>query len=184
MVSAVQWRPATRPLPAQRQGGANPGFRKQTRIRAFEAELRAGGPATRITSGQSASKVNGAQAMTPADVVEIVQDEGYRAKLVTNEGGSQGIETKIRYNTYISISMRTDQLGVASLRFSATFSDKVTLEGVNAWNSDKRYVSAYILADGGHGFQMDAVMAGATRETLAFYLSVWEGLMVDVTKVT
>lgn len=115
-----------------------------------------------------------------SDIVNKIQDAGYRAKMDDRGEGHYLIETS---DNGLSFFIRTYPVAnepqyVGSVMFSAAFTADETemdkFEVMNRWNSDKRFVLAYVDEDGDYVLQGDTpVIFGCTAEHIMDFFSVF-----------
>jgi hypothetical protein len=127
-------------------------------------------------AGAALSKV------TPEQVASALTAAGFRAQ-VTTKDKSKYVTTKMR-NFNVTVSFYTcDAQGCGSLQFISWFSDKLTLEWVNAWNNRWRYAKAAVDKDGDLEFSLDVMASGGiTLENVKENARIFDYLLDELTK--
>ncbi len=119
------------------------------------------------------------------ELVSIFQDEGYRAKLETDNDGDSYIISKFSgYSSQIWINFSdADPINIRSLSFRSAFSRPTNLEKINHWNRSKRYVAAYMDDEGDPRLQMDAFVMDGGASLISNILSIWDLAMGSINEL-
>jgi len=118
----------------------------------------------------------------PAAIQALLLEEGYRAKLGTDDVGDPMITSATAgYEFDIMFYDCTDNAACKSIQFYIGLSDpdNGSVEEMNVWNSENRYTRAYLDEDGDAILRMDVSMPGdgVSREVFMEKLSLWATLM-------
>jgi len=120
--------------------------------------------------------------VTGEEIVEFLQDGGYRAQL---EEDSQG-DPRISSNTqgvkftvdFYECDDREDPRSCGSLQFLASFNlpdSGMSAEEINAWNARFRFGQASVDEEGDPILRLDVELdGGTTRDNLQEWLNRWE----------
>lgn len=122
----------------------------------------------------------------PAQLVQILQNEGYRAKLEKDNVGdpkivssSQGVDWSIFFYDC------TDGMHCASIQFSIGFNTEngVPLELMNGWNKENRYARAFVDDEKDPFLKFDVNLdGGVNKANFVDTLTLWETLLADFMK--
>jgi hypothetical protein len=115
------------------------------------------------------------QVISVADLAKLLQDNGYRAKIVTNKDqkyivtGLQGVDVDV-----IFYDCKDDKCGAIQFAiFGKT--DKVNAQFANKWNLDWRYTKIALDTDGTFYMTMDmALDGGITTANILADLSLFD----------
>jgi hypothetical protein len=98
--------------------------------------------------------------ITPEQLASALTAAGYQSQVKTTNDNQKFILAKIHgFNVGIYPGDCKPQ-GCSNLEWDVYFSDKVSLDFVNAWNSQKRFVKAYVDKDGQIALSMDTMLVG------------------------
>lgn len=126
-------------------------------------------------SAQSASPMSPNQ-MTPQGVSDWLAARGVSPELVTGDS-EPFLRVQDGQLTWLLFFYGCDASGCDSLQFGAGFTnDTVTLERVNAWNRDRRFLKAYLETGDANSaiVQYDVIPAdGAPVGQLADHVDLW-----------
>ncbi|MGL4309030.1 MAG: YbjN domain-containing protein [Paracoccaceae bacterium] len=120
----------------------------------------------------------------PQSIVEVMQSEGYVAKLTTDDLGDPKIESRISDTTY-SVYFYGCERGkdCASIQFSAGYDidGNLDFEKANGWLRDNRYARVIVDDEGDPFLRMDVLMYpdGIGVATFIEYLDLWRILVED-----
>lgn len=113
---------------------------------------------------------------SPSDIVSVMQGCGSRAEMeklnsrrtvIRSAGGG----CRFSVDLY---GPKDAQDRINSIRIYSLFSQPVTLEKANAWNSEKRFVKAYADKDGELCLELDAVINFVPPAAIKEILEWWE----------
>lgn len=122
----------------------------------------------------------------PETVVQVLQEEGYKAALKKHEDGSVYIESAANGSTFTVEFMNcAPDKGCGSAQFFAWYKKKpwFTPEFANRWNAKMRFIKAAIDKDGDLSSYMDVSTLGKT--TYANFVDTidwWTALSADLFK--
>lgn len=119
--------------------------------------------------------------VSAAQVVELLQGQGYRAQLDTDGVGDPMIHSAAE-GVNFAIYFYGCELGrCKSLQYSAGFdTDPMTYSKVNTWNADHRFGRAYLDDEMDPYLEMDLDLErGASTELIAESLRTWSMLLPD-----
>ncbi len=97
-------------------------------------------------------------ASNPQSLVNFFFDEGIPAQLTTDSVGDPLVEIRVNSATYqIFFYDCTENTNCLALQFYSGYrlDGPVSLETVNSWNADRRFVRAYRTDDGAARIEMD-----------------------------
>jgi hypothetical protein len=116
--------------------------------------------------------------VTAAEMVNILQDKGYRAKLSKDEEGDPKIESATQgYNFSVYFYGCQKAPRCSSIQFYAGWhiAAGFKIEDANTWNRSKRFGRAYVDKEHDPNVEMDVdVEHGATSEAIANDLDTWD----------
>jgi hypothetical protein len=122
---------------------------------------------------------------SPSEIACILRECGFEAELRTFDDGRAAILSSaggILFSIYLhGDGERLDR--IATLQFSSSFGDKVTLDQVNRWNKGKRFLKAYVDDDGELCLEWDVVVSYAPPATIRECLEWWEILLGRVDEI-
>jgi hypothetical protein len=122
---------------------------------------------------------------SPSEIADIVQECGFEADLRTFGDGRAAILSSsggILFSIHLhGDGERLDR--VTTLQFSSSFGDKVTLEQVNRWNREKRFLKAYADDDGELCLEWDVVVSFAPAAAIRECLEWWEIVLGRVDEI-
>ncbi len=84
------------------------------------------------------------------------------------------------FNFSIYLYGGCEQDRVTNLQFSSAFGDKVSVEQVNKWNREKRFLKAYMDAEGELCVEWDVVVSFVTPAAIRECLGWWETVLAEV----
>jgi len=120
--------------------------------------------------------------MSPQQVAQAVMEAGYRAQIEKREDGDYVIRSMASgYKCNIfCYSLGGNPERVASLQFHCAFGDlKPSMDKVNAWNRQKRFVKVYVDSDGDAGFEMDVSLRGVSTAYVKNCMERWDAIIGD-----
>ena len=124
--------------------------------------------------------------LTVTEVTKWLQDAGYRADVQTSRDGSKSIQSATDgTNFYVDFYDCKNKDKCASIQFSLGFDTKGNFNAtkMNQWNSDNRWVRAYIDDKDDPWLAMDVDLSpGGTWEGLDDEFAVWRDMMVSFKK--
>jgi len=116
----------------------------------------------------------------PENIADIIRAMGFQARMDKDGAGDPLIRSSSNGVAFqIEFYGCTDNANCNSLRFYAGYDLRsgTTLDVVNQWNRDKRYLSAYLDDEDDPYLQMDINMAGGvSREAFESSLELWQSL--------
>lgn len=115
-----------------------------------------------------------------AEVVKVLQDAGYRAQLDTDDDGDPRVVTKMSGATVhvVFYDCERDRCGSLQLVVALDLEQGFTLEGVNRFNSQYRYVRAHLDDEMDPYLQFDfEVLHTAPSEHIASQIALWEDVL-------
>src|SRR5262245_16674582 len=119
-------------------------------------------------------------AENPGEIISIIQDLGFQAKLDKDAVGDPMIRSSAGGVDFsIQFYGCTKNKRCDSLHFIAGYDldDGTTLEAVEQWNEEQRYASAYLDDENDPFLQLDLNMAGGiSRENFESTFSLWQTL--------
>ncbi|WP_181952650.1 YbjN domain-containing protein [Vulcaniibacterium gelatinicum] len=125
--------------------------------------------------------------ITGAEMVEILQDEGYRARLVADRDGDPQIETRMSgVNVFVHF-YDCERGRCGSLQFSVglDLEQGSTLEVVNAFNREFRYTRAYLDDERDPFLEYDfEVLHTDHAAHVASQIELWEQLLGEFLDAT
>ena len=119
-------------------------------------------------------------AENPAELVTIIQDLGFQAKLEKDNVGDPVIRSSsngVEFGIYFYECKGNKRC--KSLHFSVGYDlvDGASLDTVQQWNADKRFTSAYLDDDGDPFLQMDInTEGGITQQNFEKSFGLWQTL--------
>lgn len=121
-------------------------------------------------------------AKNPAKIKEIVESQGWPAKLISKADEDPYIESSRGGVKFLVLFMNCeDNKDCKTLQYYMGFSDAktVTLEKLNEWNREKRFARAYRDDEGDPVLEMDVDIdfAGIPRENIGETMNTWASLM-------
>lgn len=114
--------------------------------------------------------------VTPDRMAGLLQDMGYRAEILTENGKSR-IRTRIGgANVSVAFYACDEGQACANVGLRAYFEDeaKKGAEFANQWNRDQRFSKAYVDRDGDLALEFDVFVRGVTQRTLRSSFDVYE----------
>lgn len=125
--------------------------------------------------------------ITGPEMVRILQDAGYRAKLDKDEDGDPRIETKMSgMNVYVSFyDCKQDRCGSLQFAVALDLADGTTLEAINDFNASYRYVRAHLddEMDPFLRFDFEVLHTDHTAH-IASQIDLWEDVLGAFLKAT
>ncbi len=117
-------------------------------------------------------------ASDPPSLVNFFFEQGVPAQLTTDSVGDPLVEFRVNAETYqVFFYDCTDNKDCLSLQFYSGYKTEVppTLEALNTWNSERRFVRAYRSDDGAARIEMDVATSqdGVTYRDFADLYSLW-----------
>ncbi len=142
--------------------------------------------AVALSSGSALAKDLPQGGLTVQDVAKWLQDSGYKAEIQTSRDGSQNVYSASD-GTGFHVYMYDCHNGprCASIQFSVGFDTKGAWNAakMNAWNSDNRWVRAYVDDTNDPWVEMDVdLYPGGTWENLNDEFAVWRDMLGRFTK--
>ena len=131
-------------------------------------------PATAAAAIASTAGVSG------AEVVKVLQDAGYRAQLDKDDDGDPRIVTRMSGATVhvVFYDCAQDRCGSLQLAVALDLERGFTLEGINRFNSQYRYVRAYLDDEMDPYLQFDfEVLHTSSSEHIASQVDLWEDVL-------
>ena len=115
----------------------------------------------------------------PATILEIAKGFG-SARMGKDDNGDPMIAGRIEGVKYLIYFYGCeDHANCKSLQFSTGYTDPLTADQANAWNSKYRWVKAY--SGDGSNFKMDVSFAGGiTRANLEEQFSNWDSMSNNI----
>jgi hypothetical protein len=116
----------------------------------------------------------------PAELVSIIQDLGFQAKLETDNVGDPVIRSSssgVDFTVYFSDCKNNKRC--KSLHFTAGYDlpEGASLDAMQQWNADKRFASAYLDKEQDPFLQMDVnTEGGITQENFETSFELWQSL--------
>ena len=127
------------------------------------------------------------EGVSGAEVVKVLQDAGYRAQLDKDDDGDPRIVTKMSGATVhvVFYDCAQDRCGSLQLAVALDLDRGFTLEGINRFNSQYRYVRAYLDDEMDPYLQFDfEVLHTANSAHIASQLDLWEDVLGKFLQVT
>jgi hypothetical protein len=119
-------------------------------------------------------------------IANILQTEGYAAKISNDKGGEPFIKTSSQgYKWVILFYGCSNHSHCQSLQFVASFgmNGKGSVGQVNGWNEKMRFASAVVDKDGDLVLRMDiGIGSGISYDVFKWNLSMWDGLLARYVK--
>ena len=119
-------------------------------------------------------------AENPGDLVSIIQDLGFQAKLEADNVGDPVIRSSsngVDFRIYFYECKNNKRC--KSLHFSVGYdlADGSSLDAVQVWNADKRFASAYLDGESDPFLQMDVnTDGGVTQQNFENTFQLWQSL--------
>jgi hypothetical protein len=124
----------------------------------------------------------------PRSIAAALQEAGYRAKVVFDDGNPYVDSAANGANFSISLENCKEHKNCQDAMFRSTYAKKdeepVTLETINKFNADHRWVRAYLGKDGGPVLEQDLLFTEQLMDKKMFEeaVTIWEDLMDDFHK--
>lgn len=124
----------------------------------------------------------------PRSIAAALQEIGYRAKVVFDDGNPYIDSAANGANFYLSLENCKEHKNCQDAMFRSTYAKDaekpVTLDTINSFNSDHRWVRAYLDKDGGPVLEQDLLFTEQQMDRKMFEeaVSIWEDLMEDFHK--
>lgn len=126
-----------------------------------------------------------AQTITLRDpdlTAELLRVEGYEASADQTRPGENPVLTAnddgLKFGLYFANCDEGKEC--QSVEFHAGFKNhKLTLETINEWNREKRFVRAYLDKDGDVALSMDVKPGGMERKLFVDHLAIWSSLLAQ-----
>lgn len=119
---------------------------------------------------------------SPAEIAAVLIDSGYKAEMEQLESGRTVIRSSTsgyRFSIYL-YGPKDQREHVTTIQFRSSFTDRVSLESVNRWNSDKRFVKAYSDQDGELALEWDVVVKFVAPAYFKECVEWWDVLLGDL----
>jgi Putative bacterial sensory transduction regulator len=116
----------------------------------------------------------------PGELVSIIQNLGFQAKLETDSVGDPVIRSSssgVDFSVYFYDCKNNKRC--KSLHFTSGYNlaEGASLEAIQQWNADKRFASAYLDEEYDPFLQMDVNMdGGVTQENFEKTFELWQSL--------
>jgi hypothetical protein len=138
-----------------------------------------------LATGAQAKPISD-KGLTVKEIQTWLMDGGYKAEIVKADKGEDYIKSAAEGTNYQIYMEDCDETHhCRSLQFSTGFNLEkgTTAAKINEWNSDNRYVKAYIDGENDPYLQYDANLApGGTYEALDDDFAVWRSFIPDFKK--
>jgi hypothetical protein len=138
-------------------------------------------------AGHAAAKPVPEGGVTPDEIKGWLQDAGYKAVVKTEKDGHHHVTSAadgLNFDVYL-YDCKGERC--AAIQFYVGFDkgkDTPSLEKVNGYNRDKRFMRAYLDKDGGASFEFDVSVApGGTWEALQDNFETFLGALPDIKKL-
>lgn len=134
----------------------------------------------------SAAAADGA-GITGAEMVRILQDAGYRAKLDKDEDGDPRIETRMAgLNVFVSFyDCRQERCGSLQFGVALDMEKGTTYEAMNGFNASYRYARAHLDDEMDPFLRFDfEVLHTARNEHILSQIDLWEDVVAAFVKAT
>ena len=120
--------------------------------------------------------------ITGSQLRDAVMNEGYRAKLDTDDYGDPIIFTSMGGWKTAILTYGCNSEGCNSIQFRVTFvADDASIEKANEWNNTKRYLRCYVNDEGDMVGEMDVVLVdGAEADQISLMLETLESSVSDL----
>jgi hypothetical protein len=119
-------------------------------------------------------------AENPKEIASIIQRLGFQAKLETDNLGDPVIRsssTGVDFSIYFYDCTNNKRCKSLHLTAGYDLPEGATLEAMQQWNADKRFVSAYLDDESDPFLQMDInTEGGITEENLERSFELWQSL--------
>lgn len=128
----------------------------------------------------AAAAVARPEGVSGAEVVKVLQDAGYRAQLDRDDDGDPRVVTKMSGATVhvVFYDCAQDRCGSLQLVVALDLEQGFTLEGVNRFNSQYRYVRAYLDDEMDPFLQFDfEVLHTSPSEHITSQIALWEDVL-------
>jgi hypothetical protein len=121
--------------------------------------------------------------ITLEQLASVLTEAGFQSQLKTTPDDRKFVVTKIHgFNVGIWPGGCKPE-GCSNLEWDVYFSDKVTLDFVNAWNAEKRFAKAYVGKDGEIGLSMDTILTGGVAPAnIAAYAVAFDYFLSELAK--
>jgi hypothetical protein len=127
---------------------------------------------------------------SPRSIVALMQKDGYRAKLVTDEGKRPYIESATAGATfYIHLQNCKETADCQDVMFRSSYDrdedSPVKVEKINEFNRDNRWARAYLDKDSGPVIEYDVLFTDQLIDEKMFReaLEIWDSVLTDFHKV-
>jgi hypothetical protein len=118
---------------------------------------------------------------SPEQIASIIEASGYRADLKTFDGCKVILSSARGFSFSIYLYGERDHRDrIESLQFTSSFGDKVTVEQVNRWNKENRFLKAYVDDEGDLCLEWDVVVSFVPPAAIRECLSWWEVILGKV----
>lgn len=136
-----------------------------------------------LAAGSAMAQTINSAGMTGPEVVAWLQNAGYKAELKKDSEGDPMISSAAQGVNFTVYFYDCDGgARCRAIQFSAGFDMKTppTVQKINEWNRDKRYLKAYLDSDGDPRVEYDVnVNAGRTMSGLNDDFGVWTRRLAD-----
>jgi hypothetical protein len=121
---------------------------------------------------------------SPEDIAAIIQASGFAADMKTFDGCTVILSSAggLRFSIYL-YGERDHRDRITNLQFSSSFGDKVTLEQVNRWNKENRFLKAYVDDEGDLCLEWDVVVSFVPPAAIKECLDWWEVILGRVDEI-
>ncbi|ATQ41402.1 YbjN domain-containing protein [Caulobacter mirabilis] len=151
----------------------------------MKAVILAAGVALAAISSAAAAQTIHKDGMTAQEVVSWLHKSGYKAELTKDSQGDPKINSAAGGVNFAIHFYDCAASRCKAIQFSAGFDlkDGFTLEKINAWNREHRYLKGYLDKEMDPYVEYDVnVNAGRTISGLDDDFGVWTGMIDDFTK--
>ena len=125
------------------------------------------------------------QGMSVGDVSAWLQNQGYRARIVTEKDGKSHVDSATGGTTFGVYMFDCKNNKCGSIQFSAGFDTHgaFSAQKLNEWNRDKRWSRAYIDTVNDPWIEYDVDLTpGGTYELLNDEFAIWNSELGEFTK--
>jgi hypothetical protein len=121
---------------------------------------------------------------SPEDIAAIIQASGYGADIRTFDGCTVILSSArgLSFSIYL-YGERNNRNRITNLQFSSSFGDKVTLEQVNKWNKENRFLKAYVDDEGDLCLEWDIIVSFVPPAAIKECLEWWEAILGKVDEI-
>ena len=122
---------------------------------------------------------------SPSEIATLLIDCGYRGKLEQLESGRHIIRSATSgYKFAIYLYTPKDEPDhVTTMQFTSSFTEKYSLERVNKWNADRRFVKAYCDGDGDLCLERDVIVQYVAPAYFKECFEFWDVLLGKLNEI-